>query len=109
MTEINQKYYFLPESFHALRRELTENYPTFWQRAGYLMGYDATRFVELCSEAFDIQFLVFDSANVDGTCKRILDAARNKRGLSSLHTLDEYYPQRLRNTANSNDNEQPKN
>lgn len=107
MTEINQKYYFLPESFHALRKELMENYPTFWQRAGYLMGYDATQFVELCSEAFEIQFLVFDSANVDGTCKRILDAARNKRGLSSLHTMDEYYPQRLRNTAPSN--EQSKN
>lgn len=89
----DQKIYLFPESFNALRRELEENYPTFFfdpnpefqgKSAGWCMVYDAPTFVAMCNGALDM-LVQFDTNNVDGICKQFLDGFRKLRGVSALH------------------------
>lgn len=88
----SEKVYLFPESFNALRRELEENWQTFFIEVNmdvglspaYAMVFDAPKFVGMCNGFFDLM-IQFDSESVDGICKEILDAARKKRGVSPLH------------------------
>jgi hypothetical protein len=88
---ISQKIYYFPESFNALRRELEENYPNFFNSVNpevgmspaYAMVFDAPKFVGMCNGATD-GVVQFDSHNVDGICKEFLNKFRAMRGLSPL-------------------------
>ncbi len=88
---ISNKIYLFPESFNALRRELEENYPTFFNSVNpeigvspaWAMVLNAPAFVGMCNGALD--FVVqFDSENVDGICKKFLNGFRKLRGVSAL-------------------------
>lgn len=81
---ISDKVYMMPESFNALRSELHTNWPTLFSRVGYVMAFDAIRFIELMDAALDLR-TTFDSAKVDAICKKYLNALRAKRGLSAIH------------------------
>lgn len=98
--EFSEKLFVFPESYHALRIELSTNWPNLWNSPlQYLMWADAPGFCEKMCEALGIIIQEFDSANIDGICKRFLDELRMKRGLSALHSSSEYYPDHLRNTV----------
>lgn len=97
--EFSEKLIIFPESLHALRVELQTNYPHLWNTPiQYLLWADQAAFIEKMTEALDLVILDFDSANLDGMCKRILDELRVKRGVARLHTQAEYYPDKLRNS-----------
>lgn len=87
---ISKKVYMMPESFNALRRELEAQYPTLWQYVQGDMAWNAQRFIHKMDEALGT-VTQFDSANVDGICKRFLDKLRSKRGLSPLHKPSDYF------------------
>lgn len=87
---ISKKVYMMPESFNALRRELQANYPTLWQYVQGDMAWNSQRFIHKMDEALGT-VTQFDSANVDGICKRFLDKLRAKRGLPALHKSSEYF------------------
>ena len=80
----DEKIYWMPESYNALRRELHENWPTLFARVGYAMAFDAPMFIEMMDAALDTK-TGFDSDRVDATCKKYLDLLRIKRGVSPLH------------------------
>lgn len=84
----DQKIYMFPESYNALRIELSENWKNLWELAGYPMAYDGIRFCQILDAALDTK-TTFDTHTVDGICKKYLDLLRNRRGLSSLHTQSE--------------------
>lgn len=87
----SEKIYFFPESFNALRRELEENYPTFFHSVvpgfGYspawAMVHNAPQFVGFCNGATDLD-VMFDSSNVAGICLKFLNAFRAMRGVSPI-------------------------
>lgn len=84
----DEKMYLLPASFNALRRELNDHWPTFFNSVdprtggslGYCMAFDAPQFIGIMNEGFDLA-VQMDSENIDGICKTFLNAARMKRGL----------------------------
>ena len=87
---ISKKVYMFPDSYNALRVELHDYWPTLWNGgAGYLMAFDGPAFIELMNQSLDLM-IQFDSDNVDGMCKKILDELRVKRGMSRLHQEHEY-------------------
>lgn len=87
----DQKIYLFPQSFNALRRFMEENYPVFFNTVNpdtgvstaYCMVNDAPQFIGLMNGAFDLAEQM-DSDDIEGICKRFLDAARIKKGLSRL-------------------------
>ena len=85
---IDQKVYWFPESYNALRIELYENWPELWKLVGWPMAFDAVKFCEFMDAALDTK-TTFDTHTVDGICKKYLDLLRAKRGLSALHTPSE--------------------
>lgn len=87
---ISKKVYMMPESYNALRRELEAHFPNLWTTVQGDMAFNAQRFIHKMDEALDL-VTQFDSANVDGICKRYLDKLRSARGLSALHTSEEYH------------------
>jgi len=88
---VSEKIYLMPESFNALRRELSEHWPNMWNSPlQYCMAFDGPRFVQLMDSALDT-VTQFDSGDVDGMCKKFLDELRVKRGLSRLHNPSEYH------------------
>lgn len=96
----SEKLFIFPESFHALRIELQTNYPNLWNTPiQYLMWADQAMFIEEMTKALDLVLVDFDSANLEGVCKRFLDELRERRGVSRLHNPSEYYPDPLRNSV----------
>jgi hypothetical protein len=89
-SSFGDKIYQVPESFHALRREMQVNYPETWRTIGGALFWAPETFFGYICEALDI-FIQFDTRNVDGMCKKALDAFREKRGLTALHQPHEYY------------------
>lgn len=87
---ISKKVYMMPESFNALRRELQDNYPNLWLYVQGDMAWNSQRFIHKMDEALGT-VTQFDSANVDGICKRFLDRLRQKRGAGPLHKPSEYF------------------
>ena len=85
---IDQKVYWFPASYNALRVEMHDNWPNLWQLVGRAMAFDAVIFCQLMDAALDTK-TTFDTHTVDGICKKYLDLLRAKRGLSSLHTPSE--------------------
>lgn len=82
--------YLQPESYNQLVKELEQNWPHLWESPiQYYIWANAPQFVATMNEALDL-CIRFDSANVDGICKHILDELRVKRGVSRLHQLSEY-------------------
>lgn len=89
---ISEKFYFFPESFNALRRELEENWQNFFHLVNpeigmspaYAMVFDAPKFVGMCNGATD-SVVQFDSQNIDGICKEFLNKFRAMRGVSAIH------------------------
>jgi len=84
------KLYFAPESYHALRKEMQQNFPTMWHTIGGALFWAPETFFGYMSEALET-FIHFDTRNVDGLCKHVLDLLREKRGLKPLHSREEYY------------------
>lgn len=80
---VSDKVYLFPESYNALRIELSEAWPTLWARVGYLMAFDAIAFIEAMDAALDTR-TTFDSDKVSAICHKYLNLLRNKRGLSSI-------------------------
>lgn len=80
----DEKIYWMPEVFNALRRELNENWPHLFARVGWAMAFDAPTFIEMMDAALDTK-TGFDSDRVEATCAKYLDMLRIKRGLSPLH------------------------
>jgi hypothetical protein len=88
---ISKKVYMFPESYNALRRELEEYFPNLWNSpVQWAMWANAQLFIQIMDEALDT-VTQFDSANVDGICKKYLDELRKKRGLLPLHNPHEYF------------------
>ena len=79
---IDEKVYMFPDSFNALRKELSENWPTLFERVGYTMAFDAPVFMEMMDAALNTK-TTFDSAKVSAISLKYLNMLRNKRGLSS--------------------------
>jgi hypothetical protein len=87
----SEKVYLFPESFNALRIELTENFPTFFHSVhpqfgispAYAMVFDAPAFISMCNEATDLAVQV-DTGSVDYICKKFLNAFRAMRGVSQI-------------------------
>lgn len=84
------KVYFMPDSYNALREELSTYWPNLWNSPLQVyMWQDGPRFVSTLDSALDT-VTQFDTANVDGMCKKFLDELRVRRGLSRLHNPSEY-------------------
>lgn len=82
---ISEKVYYMPESYNALRIEMYEHWQdTVWPAASWFMAFDAVQFVEVMDLILDTK-TTFDTAKVDGICKKYLDLLRIKRGVSPLH------------------------
>lgn len=87
----DQKKYYFPEEFNALRRELEDYWPTFFMTVNPIMGmspahamvFDAAKFIGMCNGATDLAEQL-DTGNVVGVCKVFLNAFRQKRGVSKL-------------------------
>lgn len=89
--EFSRKIYLFPESYNALRRELEENYENFFTLVNPEIGmspaqamvFNAPAFLGMCNGALDT-VIQYDSENVDGICKKLLNGFRNLRGVSPL-------------------------
>lgn len=75
-------YYFFPESYNALRKELAEHWPELWATVGWRMANRAEEFVEQMNAALDVA-VVFDTEKVDFISSTYLKLLRKKRGVSS--------------------------
>lgn len=88
---LSEKLYFFPESFNALRRELEENYPTFFNSINpefgyspaYAMVFNGPQFVGFCNGALEMD-VQFDSENIEEICKKFLNGFRQLRGVSPI-------------------------
>ena len=80
---ITEKIYMFPESFNALRRELSENWPHLWAAVSWPMAFKAEDFVSLMNEALNMR-IQFDGNRVDATCTTYLNELRRLRGLSGF-------------------------
>lgn len=87
----DQKVYYFPESFNALRRELDQHWQTLFysvnpemgKSLAWCMAFDAPTFVGVLNGALDLT-VQFDSDNVSGICHTFLNALRAKRGVSPI-------------------------
>lgn len=77
----DQKVYMFPESFNALRRELSENWPTLWKGCQWFMANDALSFMEIMNETTGLH-IQFDTEKVGWICDQYLVALRRLRGLN---------------------------
>jgi hypothetical protein len=89
---VSNSVYFASEEFNALRKELYDHWredpgsfngKDLWYYSG-LMVQNPPAFVEIMAIELHMPFLVFDSADEAGTCKKILNALRKRRGVSEL-------------------------
>ena len=81
---VSEKLYFFPESYNALRREISEHWPDLWMLVGYNMAYKAEDFVATMNDALDLK-VQFDGNKVGVTCSLYLNALRKLRGLTAIH------------------------
>jgi hypothetical protein len=87
----DQKIYLFPEEFHALRRELEENWRDFFHTVNplsgtspaYCMVYDAPQFIGYCNGMTGLT-VQLDTGDVAGTCKKFLNAFRKLRGVGEI-------------------------
>lgn len=79
----DQKIYWFPESYNALRRELYENWPEIWQQIGWYMAHNPQEFVSGMNWLLNLN-VQFDTDRVDGICKTFLNALRVQRGVSPI-------------------------
>lgn len=87
----DQKLYFFPPEFSALREELEQHYPVFFTRVNPETGmapanamvFDAPQFIGLMNGALDLD-MQLDTENVAGICKIFLNKLRIMRGVSPL-------------------------
>lgn len=75
----DQKLYYFPESYNALRRELVTNWPELWKLVGWPMAYAANMFVGRMNDALDLN-VTLDSSKVDAICSEYYQALLKKRG-----------------------------
>lgn len=80
---LEDKVYYFPESYNALRVYLHDAFPNLWQVVGHAMAFDAVKFIEMMDAALDMK-TTFDSAKVGAICHRYLNALRAKKGLSPI-------------------------
>lgn len=88
----DEKVYLFPEEFNALRRELEENWLTFFVTVNpelrvspaWAMVHDAPKFLGLMNGALDMD-MQLDTGNVAGVCLKYLNKLRSMRGVSSVH------------------------
>jgi hypothetical protein len=88
----DEKIYMFPESFNALRKELTDHWPVFFSSVkpgqemsvAYAMVYDAPTFIGMMNDALDMQ-VQMDSDNVSEICHTFLNGLRKLRGLSAIN------------------------
>lgn len=80
---LEDKVYYFPESYNALRKELSESWPTLWQVVGHAMAFDAPKFIEMMDAALEMK-TTFDSAKVGAICHRYWNALRMKKGFKSI-------------------------
>ena len=73
-------FYFFPESFNELRKELTSgHWENLWAVVGWRMAHRAEEFVECMNEALDLA-VVFDTEKVDFISRTYLNELRKRRG-----------------------------
>jgi hypothetical protein len=81
--EFSDKLYFFPESYNALRTELSTHWPTLWAAVGWNMAFKAEDFIADMNAALELK-LQFDSQKVEVTCATYLNELRRLRGLSGF-------------------------
>lgn len=79
----DQKIYWFPDSYNALRRELMEHWPEIWPLVGWYMANNGPQFVEMMNAGCQLK-LQFDTNKVESICKTYLNFLRKKRGVSEL-------------------------
>lgn len=88
---ISQKAYFFPPEFHALRKELEDNYREFFittnpltnTSPAWCMVFDAPQFIGYCNGATGLA-VQLDTGDVAGICKTFLNAFRKMRGVGEI-------------------------
>jgi hypothetical protein len=87
----DQKIYFFPPEFHALREELQNNWKDFFETTNplsgtspaYCMVFDAPQFIGYCNGMTGLS-LQHDTGDVAGICKKFLNAFRKLRGVGAI-------------------------
>ena len=82
----DQKVYFFPPSYNALRKELCENWPELWKRVGWPMVFAAQMFVDTMNAALDMNE-VLDSERVDAVCSSYLQELQRRRFAAQPNAL----------------------
>lgn len=80
----DQKIYWFPESYNALRRELAENWPEIWQQIGWYMAHNPQEFVSGMNWLLGMS-VQFDTTKVGSICLAFLNKLRGLRGVSSIN------------------------
>jgi hypothetical protein len=80
---ITDKIYLFPESYNALRREISDHWPSLWMLVGWTMAHQAEDFVAVMNDALGMK-IQFDGNKVDVTCATYLNELRRLRGLSGF-------------------------
>jgi hypothetical protein len=89
--QTDQKVYFFPPEFHALREELQGNWREFFETINPITGtspahcmvFDAPQFIGYCNGATGLT-VQLDTGDVAGTCKTFLNAFRKMRGVGAI-------------------------
>lgn len=87
----DQKVYFFPPEFHALREELENNWREFFITANPLSGtspawcmvHDAPQFIGYCN-GMTGQAIQLDTGDVAYICKQFLNGFRKLRGVGAI-------------------------
>lgn len=79
----DQKIYYFPESYNALRKELVEHWPEIWPLVAWTMAFDGPAFVETMNTGLEVK-VQFDTHKVDAICSFYLNELRKKRGLQPI-------------------------
>lgn len=87
----DQKIYYFPPEFHALREELQNNWKDFFETINplsgtspaYCMVFDAPQFIGYCNGITGLS-LQHDTGDVAGICKKFLNGFRKLRGVGAI-------------------------
>lgn len=87
----DQKIYYFPPEFHALRNELQDNWRDFFETVSPISGtspawcmvYDAPQFIGYCNGMTGLT-VQLDTGDVAGICKKFLNAFRKLRGVGAI-------------------------
>lgn len=88
----DQKIYYFPEEFNALRRELEQYWPAFFGTINpefgfspaWAMVHNGPQFIGLMNGALDMD-MQLDTENIAGICKAYLNKMRAMRGVSPIN------------------------